>query len=167
MVISLIVAVSSNNVIGKDNQLPWHLPEDMKYFKNTTWAMPVVMGRKTFASLGKALPGRTNVVITRQQDWKTEGVKVVNSFDEAVGIALQEDVKEIFIIGGAEIFKAAIPVVQRMYITRIHHEFEGDVFFPAFNEEEWELVSVRDCVPDENNIYAYTFQVWERKEKTE
>lgn len=162
MIISLIVAISSNNVIGKDNKLPWHLPEDLKYFKNITWAMPVVMGRKTFSSLGKPLAGRKNIVITRQPGWQAEGVTVVNSFEEAVSIAMNEEVKEIFIIGGAEIFKAAIPLVKRMYITRIHHDFEGDIFFPDFSREEWKRVSVRDCLPDEKNRYAYSFEIWER-----
>jgi dihydrofolate reductase len=164
MIISLIVATSSNNVIGKDNKLPWHLPNDLKYFKNTTWAMPIVMGRKTFESIGKPLPGRTNIVITRNTGWTAAGVSVVNSIEEAVQLAAAEAVKEIFIIGGAEIFLSLLPRAGRIYLTRIHQDFEGDVFFPVIDEEEWKLIRNRDCVPDEKNKYAHSFQVWERKQ---
>jgi len=163
MTISLIVAVSENNAIGKDNKLPWHLPEDLKYFKNTTWALPVVMGRKTFESIGKPLPGRTNIVITRNSRWKQEGVEVVHTLDEAVEIAGRLDVKEIFIIGGAEIFLSSLLAAHRIYLTRIHQPIEGDVFFPQIDEKEWRLIRSRDCAPDEKNSYPYSFQVWERK----
>ena len=162
MILSLIVAAAENNVIGKNNQLPWTLPEDMKYFKNVTWAMPVVMGRKTFESLGKPLKGRLNIVITRQKDWNAEGVRVVNDFNEALEWAKKEDMNEVFIIGGAQIYKQSMGQVQRMYITRIHHSFEGDAFFPEFSKDEWKLVNNRDCQPDEKNPFPYSFQVWER-----
>ncbi len=161
MTVSLIVAVSQNNVIGKDNRLPWHLPEDLKYFKNTTWAMPIVMGRKTWESLGKPLPGRTNIVITRNNGFKADGAVVVNSLEEAEKIAREQDTKELFIIGGAEIFNMALPLANRLYLTRIHHEFEGDVFFPPVDETKWKLVFRRDCQPDEKNKYAYSFERWE------
>lgn len=161
MTVSLIVAVSQNNVIGKDNRLPWHLPEDLKYFKNTTWAMPIVMGRKTWESLGKPLPGRTNIVITRNNGFKADGAVVVNSLVEAEKIAREKDTKELFIIGGAEIFNMALPLANRLYLTRIHHEFEGDVFFPPVDETKWKLVFRRDCQPDEKNKYAYSFERWE------
>jgi dihydrofolate reductase len=163
MILSIIVAASANNVIGKDNKLPWHLPEDLKYFKNTTWAMPVVMGRKTYESIGKPLPGRTNIVITRNKDLKIEGVEAVQSLNEAIAIAAKEEVKEIFIIGGAEIFNSSFPQVSRIYLTRIHSEPEGDVFFPGFNKENWAQVKNKDCEPDEKNPFAYSFQVWEKK----
>jgi len=163
MTISFIVAVSENNVIGKDNQLPWHLPSDMKYFKNKTWAMPVVMGRKTFEALGKPLEGRTNIVITRQTDWRPAGVEIVHSIDQAIVEATKLDAKEIFIIGGAEIFSAALPSADRIYLTLIHHGFEGDAFFPELKQEEWKLVSNKDHEADEKNKYAHSFQVWERK----
>jgi dihydrofolate reductase len=163
LIISFIVAASENNVIGKDNQLPWHLPADMKYFKNQTWAMPVVMGRKTFEALGKPLEGRTNIVITRKTDWNPGGVEIVHSIDQAIVEATKLDAKEIFIIGGAEIFSAALPSADRIYLTRIHHAFDGDAFFPELNQEEWKLASNKDFAADDKNKYALSFQVWERK----
>ncbi len=163
VVISFIVAVSENNVIGKDNKLPWYLPTDMKYFKNMTWGMPVVMGRKSFDALGKSLMGRTNIVITRNKNWKADGVEVVQSIDQAITLASQTDAKEIYIIGGGEIFQAAMPSADKIYRTLVHENFEGDAFFPEIKQEEWKLVSNRDCEPDEKNAYALSFQVWERK----
>src|SRR4030095_5226957 len=109
MTISFIVAASENNVIGKDNKLPWCLPTDMKYFKNITWGMPVIMGRKSFEALGEALRGRTNIVVTRNKKWKAEGVKTFQTIDQAINVASQTDAKEIYIIGGGQIFQAAMP----------------------------------------------------------
>jgi dihydrofolate reductase len=163
MIISLLVAASENNVIGKDNQLPWHLPNDLKYFKNLTWGMPILMGRKTFDSIGKPLPGRKSIVITRNQDWQHEGVDVVHSIDDAVQKAESYGVKEIFVIGGAEIFKTALPTANRLYLTRIHQDFEGDVYFPSISEDNWQLTSSRYCEADEKNAFAHTYQVWNRK----
>ncbi|HUC81711.1 MAG TPA: dihydrofolate reductase [Flavisolibacter sp.] len=163
MTISLLVAASENNVIGKDNQLPWHLPNDLKYFKNLTWGMPILMGRKTFDSIGKPLPGRKSVVITRNKAWQHEGVDVVHSIEEAVQKAESYGVKEIFVIGGAEIFTTALPTAKRVYLTRIHQPFEGDVFFPELSADEWQLASSRFCSADEKNAYDHTYQVWERK----
>ncbi len=163
MILSLIVAVSSNNVIGKENKLPWHLPNDLKYFKNTTWAMPIIMGRKTYESIGKPLPGRTNIVISRNTDWKAAGVETVQSLDQAIEFCNQLQVKELFIIGGAEIFNTSLPLAKRIYLTRIHQDFDGDVFFPNVNEDNWKMISKRDCQPDEKNAYSHSFQVWERK----
>lgn len=163
MTISFLLAASENNVIGKDNKLPWHLPNDLKFFKNTTWGMPVIMGRKTFESFGKPLSGRRNIVITRNKDWKAEGVEVAGSIDEAVELAKQSDVKEVFIIGGGEIFKTYFPKADRIYLTRIHHSFDGDAFFPAIDEKEWQLVKEVNCPADEKNAYAHSFQTWEKK----
>jgi dihydrofolate reductase len=163
MIISFIVAVSENNVIGKDNKLPWRLPADMKYFKNATWAMPVIMGRKSFESLGKPLAGRKNIVITRNNNWEADGVEAVQSIDQAITLAAQTDAKEIFITGGAEIFKAALPSADRIYLTRIHANFDGDTFFPELNEDEWRVASTKEYEPDEKNKYSMSFQVWERK----
>ena len=163
MIISFIAAVSENNVIGKGNKLPWTLPTDMKYFKNITWAMPVIMGRKSFESLGEPLKGRTNIVITRRTDWQPAGVEIVHSIDEAIIAAKKTDAKEIFIIGGAEIFQSALPSADKIYKTLVHENFEGDAFFPEINTDEWELVSNRDCKPNEKNAYALSFQVWERR----
>ncbi len=163
MILSLLVAADENNVIGKDNQLPWHLPNDLKYFKNQTWGMPILMGRKTFESIGKPLPGRKSIVITRNKEWKHEGVSVVHSTEEAISKAREFGVKEIFVIGGAEIFNTSFEKAERIYLTRIHHSFEGDAFFPAVDSAKWNLVQNRFCHADEKNIYSHTFQVWERK----
>jgi dihydrofolate reductase len=162
--ISLLVAADEGNVIGKDNKLPWHLPADLKYFKNLTWGMPIVMGRKTFESIGKPLPGRTTIVITRNQAWAFENVSIVHSLDEAIAVAGALNVKELFVIGGAEIFTTALPQAARIYRTRIHHRFEGDVVFPDFAATEWGLVKSHRHEPDEKNKYGHTFEVWERKE---
>jgi dihydrofolate reductase len=163
MIVSLLVAASENNVIGKNNQLPWHLPDDLAYFKNQTWAMPILMGRKTFESIGKALPGRKNIVITRKKDWRHDGVSVVHSIEEAIEKAEGYGVKEIFIIGGAEIFETVFSRADRIYLTRIHHEFDGDVFFPRVENAGWQLVRERFCAADQKNAYDHSFQVWERK----
>src|SRR5687767_2553218 len=119
--ISLLVAASENNVIGKDNRLPWHLPSDLKYFKNLTWGMPIVMGRKTFESIGKPLPGRKSIVITRNRDWSVKDVATVHGIEEAVQLSKSYGVKEIFLIGGAAVFASAMPSARRLYLTRIHH----------------------------------------------
>jgi dihydrofolate reductase len=160
--ISLIVAAAANNVMGKNNQLPWHLPADLQYFKSITWGMPIVMGRKTFESIGKPLPGRKNIVISRQPGLSCVGAETVTSMEAALQLAQEADVKEIFIIGGAELFLSMMPQAQRIYLTRIHEHIEGDVFFPALDESEWQQVSNRDFTADEKNKYAYSFQVWER-----
>lgn len=163
MIVSLLVAADENNVIGKDNKLPWHLPNDLKYFKNLTWGMPILMGRKTFESIGKPLPGRKSIVITRNSDWQQHGVDVVHSVEDAVQKAADYGVKEIFVIGGAEIFKTSFQQAKRIYLTRIHHHFDGDVFFPELPKNEWQLVQQRYCDKDEKNAFAHTFQVWERQ----
>ena len=166
MIISLIVAASGNNAIGKDNKLLWSLPNDMKFFKNTTWGMPVIMGRKTYDALsGEPLPGRFNFVITRQKDWKpqNEKVTVTPDLNTALKGAEATDCKEAFVIGGGEIYKAAMPVADRIYMTRVHTVLEGDTYFPPIDEKEWQLMDNRDFPTDEKHAYAYSFQVWERK----
>ncbi|MBA2746362.1 MAG: dihydrofolate reductase [Flavisolibacter sp.] len=162
MILSLLVAASENNVIGKNNQLPWHLPNDLRYFKNLTWGLPILMGRKTFESIGKPLPGRKNIVITRNNNWNFNGVDVVHTLDAAIGKAKQSGVKEIFVIGGAEIFKAAFPIAHRLYLTKIHHAFEGDVYLEGMNPGEWTLLKNTDCSADDKNAFAHSFQIWER-----
>lgn len=165
MILSLLVAASENNVIGKNNRLPWHLPNDMRFFKNTTWGLPVIMGRKTYDSLkAEPLPGRVNIVITRQKDWQPKGIIVAHSLQQAISAAQQTDSNEIFILGGGEIFKEAITTADRIYITRVHAVVEGDVFFPEIDADKWKLVSKRDCFADEKHAYDYTFETWERKE---
>jgi len=161
--ISLIVAASTNNVIGKNNQLLWNLPNDMKFFKNTTWGMPIVMGRKTYESMDKPLPGRINVVITRQEGWSAEGTVVAKSLDDAIKKAAETNCKEIFIIGGGEIFKLAIELADRIYLTRVHANLDGDAFFPEVDENKWQLISNQDFAADEKHKFAYSFQTWEKK----
>jgi dihydrofolate reductase len=163
LILSLLVAADENNVIGKDNKLPWHLPQDLKYFRNQTWGMPVLMGRKTFESIGKPLPGRRNIVITRNRDWKQQGAAIVHTIEEAIQQAVSLGVKEIFVIGGAEIFQTTFSDADRIYLTRIHHQFEGDAFFPEVSENNWQLKQSRYCSADEKNLYAHSFQIWERK----
>jgi dihydrofolate reductase len=167
MILSLLVAADENNVIGKDNKLPWHLPEDLKFFKNLTWGMPILMGRKTYDSVGRPLPGRKSIVITRSRDWKQAGVETVHSIEEAVEKARSFGAKEIFVIGGAEIFASTLSSADRVYLTRIHHKFEGDVFFPELVKNEWSMVQERFCEADEKNIYSRSYQTWERKKLSE
>ena len=151
-------------MIGKNNQLLWHLPKDMKFFKNVTWAMPVVMGRKTFESMGsKPLSGRKNIIITRQPGWKAEGVSVVNSVDAAVALATELNYKEIFIIGGGEIYMIAYDRANKIYMTRVHTELEGDTYFPVIEKDDWKLASNVDNPADEKHKYAFSFQLWEGK----
>jgi dihydrofolate reductase len=160
--LSHIVAASENNVIGTGNQLPWHLPNDFKYFKNKTWGMPVIMGRKSFESLGKSLPGRINLVVTSKKDWHPEGVIICNTIEEAIKKAGQSDAKEIFIIGGGEIFKQTMHIVSRIYLTRVHIEIEGDTYYPVLDKEEWKLSDSKSFSADNKHNYGYTFEVWER-----
>jgi dihydrofolate reductase len=163
MIVSLIVAASMNNVIGKNNELIWSLPNDMRFFKNTTWAMPVVMGRKTYESLGKPLPGRLNIVITRQENWKPENTVVVHSLEAAIEAAALENYKEVFVIGGGEIFKEAMPIADKIYLTRVDAELEGDAFFPPIDRRQWTMVSEQSFPSDEKHAYAYHFQLWAKQ----
>lgn len=164
MIVSIIVAAAANNAIGKNNQLLWHLPRDMKFFKNTTWALPVVMGRKTFESMGgRALPGRKNIVITRQAGWSADAVLTASGLKEAIAMARDMDVKEIFVIGGGEIYKEAITLADKIYMTRVHAEIAGDVFFPVIPDNEWTLLADSHNPADEKHAYSYSFQLWERK----
>ena len=162
MIISFVVAAADNNAIGKDGKIPWHLPNDLKHFKNTTWGLPILMGRKTFDSLGKVLPGRKNIVLTKQQGWEAEGVVTVKSIDDALFVASQTDALELMVIGGGEIYKSLMEKAKRIYLTRIEAEPEADTFFPAINHKEWHLVSQKNYEADEKNQYNYSFQVWER-----
>jgi dihydrofolate reductase len=161
--ITLVVAAANNNAIGKDNQLLWHLPNDMKYFKNVTWGMPVVMGRKTFESLGKPLAGRKNIVLTKQAGWKAEGVVPVKSFEDAQFLVKEMDVKEVMILGGGEIYRSLFDKAHRIHMTRVDAEPEADTFFPVIDPKTWKLVSQKNHEADEKHKYNYSFQVWERK----
>jgi dihydrofolate reductase len=161
-VISLIWAMDENRVIGKDNQLPWHLPEDLKFFKRMTMGHPIAMGRKTHESIGRLLPGRENIVITRQKDYQCDGCTVLHSVQELVDYAAKKK-EEVFVIGGAEIFKEILPFADRLYWTQIYHKFEGDTFFPELNMDEWELISKEKGMKDEKNPYDYEFLIYKRK----
>lgn len=163
LIISHLVATSENNVIGKNNQLPWHLPNDFKYFKNKTWGMPVVMGRNTFTSLNNALPGRFNIVITTQKDWSKEGVIVAHSIEEAIDKATQTDCKEIFIIGGGKVFEQSIELINRIYITRVHTTVEGDTFYPLIDKATWNLIYEDKHFADDKHAFDYSFQILEKK----
>ncbi len=163
--ISIITAIAANGIIGKDNDLPWRLPADWKYFKSMTLGKPCVMARLTFESLNGGLKGRTNIVLTRNQEYRAEGAVVVHTIDEALKVAEEylDDGDEIMILGGAMFYKAILPRTDRMYITRIHQEFEGDTSFPEFDAEQWTEVSREDHEPDEKNLYPYSFIVLERR----
>ena len=161
MILSIIVAVAEKNVIGMDNQLIWHLPADLKYFKTLTMGSPIIMGRKTYESIGKPLPGRTSIIITANIDYKAEGCIVVHSLESALDAAKSSN--EAFIIGGAEIYKQAIAVADKIYFTRVHAAFDGDVYFPEVNPEVWQLIDQKDNMPDEKNKYPYSFLTYIRK----
>lgn len=162
MKISFVVAAATNNGIGKDGKMPWHLPNDMKHFKNVTWGMPVLMGRKTFESLGKVLPGRKNIVISRQPGWQAKGTVAVQKMEDALFVARQTDAKELMVIGGGEIYKALFDKATRIYLTRVDANPEADTFFPAIDPKTWWLVSQRKHEADEKNPYNYSFETWER-----
>ncbi len=165
MIISLIAAVSENNVIGKNNDLPWHLPADMKFFKDKTMSHCVVMGRKNFDSIPdrfRPLSGRTNIIVTRQKDFSAEGVKVAHSIDEAIQLAKDSGENECFIIGGGEIFRQSVDKSDKIYLTRIHHHIDGDVFFPELNKRDWKEISRREHPADEKNNYSFSFIELER-----
>ncbi|MCG8410154.1 MAG: dihydrofolate reductase [Bacteroidales bacterium] len=159
--ISIIVAVSENNVIGKDNDLIWHLPRDLKHFKETTTGHYVIQGRKTFESFGRPLPNRVNVIITRNEDLKIDGCIVVHSLQEALEAAKTDN--EIFIIGGGTIYEQAMSLADRIYLTKVHQEFEGDTFFPKIDEDKWMEIDKRKFAPDEKNKYPFTILTLDRR----
>jgi dihydrofolate reductase len=161
--LSHIVAASENNIIGRNGNLPWYLPNDFKYFKNKTWAMPVIMGRNTFESMQKDLPGRINIVVTKKTDWHPENVFVEHNISDAIDKAKESEAKEIFIIGGGKIFRETMNIVDRIYLTRVHATIEGDTSYPEIDKSVWKLVSAEDHPADEKNNYPFTFEVWERK----
>lgn len=160
--ISLIVAMDQNRVIGKDNQLPWHLPADLHYFKQVTMGKPIVMGRKTFESIGRVLPGRENIIVTRNREYVNADCTILHSIYEVKQFA-DESEQEVFIIGGAEIFKEVLAVADRLYLTEIEARFAGDTYFPLIDTTEWRQVSVTPGTVDEKNRYPYQFIVLEKK----
>jgi dihydrofolate reductase len=161
MRIAAIFAMSKNRVIGKKNQLPWHLSADLKHFKETTIGKPILLGRKTYQSIGHALPGRCNVVITHDVNFQAPGCVVAHSIATALDAVSYSD--EVFVIGGAVLYQQMLPRTQRLYMTLVDHDFEGDTFFPELNMAEWQQVERSDFLPDEKNEYPYSFIILDRK----
>jgi dihydrofolate reductase len=162
MKLSMIAALSTNNVIGRNNQVPWHLSTDLKRFKSLTMGHHLIMGRKTYESVGRPLPGRINVVITRQTEYAAEDVIVVHSLEEAVRIAAKAGDQEAFIAGGAEIYAQAMHRADRMYLTRVHAEVEGDTWFPDFDDvSEWRLTDSEHFDADEKNDFPFSFLTYD------
>ncbi|WP_417618083.1 type 3 dihydrofolate reductase [Oceanisphaera sp.] len=159
MLVSMIVAMTRNGVIGKDNDMPWHLPGDLAYFKQTTLGKPVVMGRNTFNSIGKPLPGRRNIIVSRSLSEAPSGTEVVAS--PAAALTLLQDEAEIMVMGGGQLYQAFLPLSQRLYLTRIEAELDGDTYFP-FQAADWQLKSEQVRPADERNEYECRFQVFER-----
>ncbi|GAA3984880.1 dihydrofolate reductase [Mucilaginibacter dorajii] len=160
MITSIIVAIAKNNAIGKENKLLWYLPNDLKHFKDVTTGHSVIMGRKTFESVGKPLPKRRNIVVTRQAI-SIEGCEVVTSIEEA--LALCADEEEVFIVGGAEIYRQSIPLTDRIYLTKVDQDFDGDTFFPELNAAEWKETERENFEPDDKNKLKYSFITLERR----
>lgn len=164
--LALIWAMSRNRVIGRNNALPWYLPEDLKYFKRVTMGKPIIMGRKTWESIGRPLPGRSNIIVSRNTNFEAEGAKVVHSLDEAIemaeNIALINGGEEAVVMGGAEIYRQALPRADRLYLTQVHAEVEGDAFFPEFDIERWHELGREDFSASGPNPYDYSFVVLER-----
>ena len=161
MMLSLIAAMDNNRLIGKDNGLPWHLPADLAYFKSVTMAKPIMMGRKTYDSIGRPLPGRQNIVLTRGGA-EIEGVTIVHSIKEAIAAA--GDAEEIMVIGGSSIYELVLPEAHRMYLSFVDGEFEGDAWFPEFDENDWEIIDEKTQVADEKNAHACRFVTYQRRQ---
>lgn len=157
----IVVAITDNFVIGANGDMPWHLPADLQHFKNITSGGAILMGRRTWDSIGRPLPNRKNIVLTRRDDFTDDGATVVHSFEEAIN---QTEGKPLFVIGGGEIYAIAIGLASTMHITRIHTTLEGDTFFPHFNEDEWELVEEVFRPADDQNCHALTFEKWEKRQ---
>lgn len=164
MRLSLIAALTPEHVIGAENRLLWRLPAELQYFKKTTMDKPIIMGRKTHESIGRALPGRRNIVISRRTDFQAEGCEVVNSLDAALDLV--KDCDEAMVIGGAQIYQHALPLADRLYLTWVHHLFEGDTVFPSWSPSQWREISREERAADEQNPYDLTFTVLERTEKS-
>lgn len=162
MEIAIIVAMAKKRVIGRGPDIPWHLPADFKHFKKTTMGCPIIMGRRTHESIGRPLPGRRNIVVTRHPDALSDEVEGFNSLQSALEDCKKSGCKQLFIIGGAQIYEAALPLANRMYITEVDAELEGDVFFPEVESAEWILLSSTERKKDEKNLYDMNFQEYAR-----
>ncbi len=163
MKLSLIAAVANNNVIGSENKLIWHMPADLKHFKECTMGHTMIMGRKTFESIGKPLKGRRTIILTSKEGYDAEGADVVHSIKDAIKLVKGE--KDVFVAGGSEIYRQFIDLfyTRRLLITRIYANFDGDAFFPEINPEKWDMIDNQDHEPDEKNKYPYAFQVYKKK----
>jgi dihydrofolate reductase len=161
MRISLVVAMSKDRVIGNENALPWHLSADLKRFKAITMGKPILMGRKTHESIGRPLPGRENIVVTRNKDYSAPGCVVVTSVEQ--GMTAAAGAEELMVIGGAEIYRQMLPLADRMYVTMVHGSFAGDAFFPGWEPPDWKETSREEHQADEKNPHAYTFLVFQRR----
>ncbi len=168
MRISIIVAMANDGLIGAGGRLPWHLPGDLKMFRKLTWGKPIVMGRKTFESIGRPLPGRCNVVLTHREDFQAEGCLAGHSLAGVLNLARGKARDEIMVIGGAEVFRQALPLCDRLYLTRVSGSFQGDTFFPMeeMRELEWREVETREFQADESNPHPYRFSILDRTPPT-
>ncbi|MFB2864268.1 type 3 dihydrofolate reductase [Aeromonas sp. MdU4] len=163
MKISMIAAMAHDRVIGKDNQMPWHMPADLAHFKRVTLGKPVLMGRKTFESIGRPLPGRRNLVISRNPDYQAEGIEVVGSVDAALALLADNNVAEVMVIGGGHLYGELLPKANCLYLTRIDLAVEGDTRFPAFDDGQWQRIDCEIHPADEKNPHPYSFETWLRK----
>tara|TARA_B100000809_G_scaffold9889_1_gene9321 strand:+ start:312 stop:809 length:498 start_codon:yes stop_codon:yes gene_type:complete len=165
MIISQIVAVAKNNVIGKDNDLIWRLPADLKHFKNITMGHCMLMGRKNYESIGRPLPGRTTIIVTKNKNYKIEGCHIVFSIEEGISLAKSLEETELMIIGGGEIYKQSLHLTKKIYYTAIDEEFDGDTFYPILSPNDWLLTSDKHHLADDKNNYPYTFKEYLKKEQ--
>ena len=163
MKISMIAAMAHDRVIGKDNQMPWHLPADLAHFKRVTLGKTVLMGRKTFESIGRPLPGRRNLVISRNPDYQAEGIEVVGSVEAALALLAGSSVEELMVIGGGHLYAEMLPSADCLYLTRIDLAVEGDTRFPAFDDGQWQRVDCESHPADEKNPHPYSFETWQRR----
>ncbi|MBL0444008.1 MULTISPECIES: type 3 dihydrofolate reductase [Aeromonas] len=163
MKISMIAAMAHDRVIGKDNQMPWHLPADLAHFKRVTLGKPVLMGRKTFESIGRPLPGRRNLVISRNPGYQAEGIEVVGSVEAALALLAGSSVEELMVIGGGHLYAEMLPSADCLYLTRIDLAVEGDTRFPAFDDGQWQRIECESHPADEKNPHPYSFETWQRR----
>ena len=167
MIISIVVAASDDNAIGRDNQLLWKLPNDMKFFKNLTWGMPILMGRKTFKSIGsKALPGRLNIVLTRQAEaiQQTKDIVIADNIEKAIVLASAANYKELFVIGGSDLYRQMMPTANKIYLTRVHTFYpDADSFIDQIDQNSFRLIVSENFPSDDRHAFSYSFETWERK----
>ncbi|MGL4717378.1 MAG: type 3 dihydrofolate reductase [Aeromonas sp.] len=163
MKISMIAALAKKQVIGKNNLMPWHMPADLAHFKRVTLGKPVLMGRKTFESIGRPLPGRRNLVISRNPDYQAEGIEVVGSVEAALALLAGSSVEELMVIGGGHLYAEMLPSADCLYLTRIDLAVEGDTRFPAFDDGQWQRIECESHPADEKNPHPYRFETWQRR----